>query len=81
MLGAGTYVSNRASDKLTELTDSVWLLRSGSAADCQVVADYGVHAAHRPFALQCHCQVLPRHVLAASTHPEWPGRHVMSELQ
>lgn len=38
---AGTYISNRASDKLTPLTDLVWLLRSGSAADTQLVADYG----------------------------------------
>lgn len=39
-VSTGTYVSNRASDKLTELTDSVWLGRSGSAAHCQVIADY-----------------------------------------
>lgn len=39
-VSTGAYVSNRASDKITELTDFVWLLRSGSAADCQVVADY-----------------------------------------
>ena len=47
MLGAdsrvstGNYVSNRASDKTTPLTENVYLLRSGSAADTQVVADYG----------------------------------------
>lgn len=40
-VSTGTYVSNRASDKLTPLNDSVWLLRSGSAADTQLVADYG----------------------------------------
>ena len=32
----------RLQDKLTALHDSVWLLRSGSAADTQLVADYGV---------------------------------------
>lgn len=37
----GTYVSNRASDKITDLSDNVYLLRSGSAADTQAVADYG----------------------------------------
>lgn len=37
----GAYVSNRASQKLAQLTDNVWLLRSGSAADTQAVADYG----------------------------------------
>ena len=41
----GSYISNRASDKLAPLADSVWLLRSGSAADTQAVADYGVYQA------------------------------------
>ena len=40
-VSTGRYVSNRASDKLTPLHDHVWLLRSGSAADTQLVADYG----------------------------------------
>ena len=43
-VSTGTYVSNRASDKLTPLaphSDHAWLLRSGSAADTQVVSDYG----------------------------------------
>ena len=42
-VSTGTYVSNRASDKLTVLDaeGSVWLLRSGSAADTQAVGDYG----------------------------------------
>ena len=40
-VSTGNYVSNRASDKLTALHDRVWLLRSGSAADTQLVADYG----------------------------------------
>ena len=37
----GTYINNRASNKITPLTDNVWLLRSGCAADAQAVADYG----------------------------------------
>jgi len=37
----GQYISNRASSKLTPLTDNVWLLRSGSTGDAQAVADYG----------------------------------------
>ena len=41
-VSTGTYVSNRASDKLTPLSDFVWLLRSGSAADTQAIADYGM---------------------------------------
>lgn len=40
-VSTGTYVSNRASDKITPLTDGIYLLRSGSAADTQAVADYG----------------------------------------
>jgi len=42
-VSTGAYVSNRASDKLTVLDQdgSVWLLRSGSAADTQAVGDYG----------------------------------------
>ncbi|XP_058217297.1 proteasome subunit beta type-6-like [Rhododendron vialii] len=36
----GMYVANRASDKITQLTDNVYLYRSGSAADSQVVGDY-----------------------------------------
>jgi 20S proteasome alpha/beta subunit len=40
-VSTGTYVSNRASDKITHLADFVYLLRSGSAADTQAVSDYG----------------------------------------
>mmetsp|Transcript_6712 Transcript_6712/g.24856 ORF Transcript_6712/g.24856 Transcript_6712/m.24856 type:complete len:232 (-) Transcript_6712:87-782(-) len=39
----GTYVSNRASDKITPLCDNVFLCRSGSAADTQLVSDYVRH--------------------------------------
>lgn len=48
-VSTGRYVSNRASDKLTPLSDYVWLLRSGSAADTQLVGDYGTPALCRPF--------------------------------
>ena len=41
-VSTGIYVSNRASDKITPLNDgSIYLCRSGSAADTQLVADYG----------------------------------------
>jgi 20S proteasome subunit beta 1 len=40
-VSTGNYISNRASDKITNLSDSVYLLRSGSAADTQAVSDYG----------------------------------------
>ena len=37
----GTYISNRTSDKITPLADNVFLCRSGSAADTQLVSDIG----------------------------------------
>lgn len=40
-VSTGNYISNRASDKITSLTECVYLLRSGSAADTQAVSDYG----------------------------------------
>ncbi len=40
-VSTGNYVSNRASDKITCLADNVYMLRSGSAADTQAIADYG----------------------------------------
>ena len=39
-VSTGAYVSNRASDKITPLSESIYLLRSGSAADTQAVSDY-----------------------------------------
>ena len=47
-VSTGTYVSNRASDKTTPLCDNVWLLRSGSAADTQLVSDYGAPRRQAP---------------------------------
>ena len=47
-VSTGTYVSNRASDKATPLWgDSVWLLRSGSAADTEAISDYVRHFARQ----------------------------------
>lgn len=40
-VSTGTYISNRASNKIHQLTDNVFLLRSGSAADTQAIGDYG----------------------------------------
>ena len=41
----GTYVSNRVSDKICALEeDSIYLCRSGSAADTQLVGDHVRHA-------------------------------------
>mmetsp|Transcript_3457 Transcript_3457/g.5841 ORF Transcript_3457/g.5841 Transcript_3457/m.5841 type:complete len:123 (-) Transcript_3457:1723-2091(-) len=39
-VSTGTYVSNRASNKITSLCDNVYLCRSGSAADTEAISDY-----------------------------------------
>ena len=36
----GTYVANRVSDKLVQLSDYIYCCRSGSAADTQALTDY-----------------------------------------
>lgn len=36
----GTYVANRVTDKLTKLTDKIYICRSGSAADTQNITAY-----------------------------------------
>ena len=46
-VSTGTYISNRASDKITPLSDNAFLLRSGSAADTQLVSDYVRHMVHQ----------------------------------
>ncbi|KAM3344651.1 proteasome subunit beta type-6 [Capsicum galapagoense] len=43
----GMYVANRASDKITPLTDNVYVCRSGSAADSQIVSDYVRYFLHQ----------------------------------
>ncbi|KAL0208860.1 hypothetical protein P9112_011447 [Eukaryota sp. TZLM1-RC] len=36
----GSYVANRVSDKITQISDKILMCRSGSAADTQAIADY-----------------------------------------
>jgi len=43
----GMYVANRASDKISQLTDNVYVCRSGSAADTQVISDYVRYFLHQ----------------------------------
>jgi 20S proteasome alpha/beta subunit len=40
-VSVGNYISNRASNKIAPLADHVFLLRSGSAPDAQIVSDNG----------------------------------------
>lgn len=39
-VSVGNYISNRSSNKITPLCDNVYLLRSGSAPDTQIICDY-----------------------------------------
>jgi len=39
-VSTGTYVANRVSDKLTQLSEHIYACRSGSAADTQALTDY-----------------------------------------
>ncbi|KXZ44844.1 hypothetical protein GPECTOR_61g797 [Gonium pectorale] len=39
----GNYVANRVADKITPLSDNVYTLRSGSAADTQAIASHVQH--------------------------------------
>lgn len=52
-VSTGIYISNRASNKITPLADSIFLLRSGSAADTQAVADYGARGRSSLFERLC----------------------------
>jgi len=36
----GSYIANRVADKITPLSDKVYILRSGSASDTQAIAGY-----------------------------------------
>lgn len=36
----GAYIANRVSDKVTAVDDSIFVCRSGSAADTQAISDY-----------------------------------------
>lgn len=37
---SGSYVANRVSDKITPISDTIYVCRSGSAADTQALSDY-----------------------------------------
>eukprot|EP00668_Euglena_longa_P011280 GGOE01013671.1.p1 GENE.GGOE01013671.1~~GGOE01013671.1.p1 ORF type:complete len:258 (-),score=91.13 GGOE01013671.1:176-859(-) len=40
---SGTYITNRTSNKLTQISDRIFCCRSGSAADTQAIADIVTH--------------------------------------
>ena len=62
-VSVGNYISNRASNKIAPLADNVFLLRSGSAPDAQMVSDYGEQAARHA---GCPGRaVAPAHLLCA----------------
>jgi 20S proteasome subunit beta 1 len=39
-VSTGTYIANRVSDKIAQLSEYIFACRSGSAADCQALTDY-----------------------------------------
>ena len=51
----GVYVANRVSDKLTEISDTIFCCRSGSSADTQATADLVKYnlSLHRSVSLSC----------------------------
>ena len=71
-VSTGTYISNRASDKIASLTDNVYLLRSGSAADTQIVSDHGEGGRGRGIAAWGARQTLLIHHLAPPLPPVPP---------
>jgi 20S proteasome subunit beta 1 len=42
-VSTGTYVANRISDKIAQISDHIFVCRSGSAADTQALTDYVKH--------------------------------------
>mmetsp|Transcript_4711 Transcript_4711/g.6693 ORF Transcript_4711/g.6693 Transcript_4711/m.6693 type:complete len:232 (+) Transcript_4711:219-914(+) len=42
-VSTGTYIANRVSDKIAQLSDHIFCCRSGSAADTQALTDYVKH--------------------------------------
>ena len=59
-VSVGNYISNRASNKIAPLADHVFLLRSGSAPDAQIVSDNGEEIweghAWMSLCVMCHMQ-------------------------
>jgi 20S proteasome subunit beta 1 len=39
-VSTGTYIANRVSDKIAQISDHIFVCRSGSAADTQALTDY-----------------------------------------
>lgn len=46
-VSVGSYISNRASNKIAPLADYIFLLRSGSAPDTQIISDHVTHYLHQ----------------------------------
>lgn len=42
-VSTGTYIANRVSDKIAQLSEYIFCCRSGSAADTQALTDYVKH--------------------------------------
>jgi len=78
-VSTGTYISNRASDKITCLADAVWLLRSGSAADTQLVADY-VRYFSEQHALEWSHPLLVKTVANLTMQMNYQNKHLIGAM-
>jgi 20S proteasome alpha/beta subunit len=64
-VSVGQYISNRASNKIAPLTDTAFLLRSGSAADTQAISDYGARTGFKQRSLLRPSLWFRQHFVAA----------------
>eukprot|EP00959_Pyramimonas_sp_CCMP1952_P323025 6759117-Pyramimonas_sp.AAC.1 len=44
---AGNYVANRVTDKITSLAENIYICRSGSASDTQMISSYVTYFLHQ----------------------------------
>jgi hypothetical protein len=80
-VSTGRYISNRASNKIAEITDNTFLLRSGSAADCEAIASYGTRSLLDQALLctrtsVCNCQKNPQSVFGVQVHNVSPDKRL-----
>ena len=67
-VSTGTYIANRVSDKVAALHDSIFMCRSGSAADTQAISDYVRYwlATHATEVMQLYHIFLREYIRAAA---------------
>ena len=78
-VSTGTYISNRASNKIQQLTDNVFLLRSGSAADTQAIGDYG-ESSRAPGRASCGDAQCGRRAVRCDDALQHPASRALADL-